>query len=61
MTQSQVEYILAVDKFRSFSRAADACFVTQSTLSTMVAKFEQQTGVVIFDRKTKPHHRDGER
>ena len=54
MTRSQIQYILAVDRMRNFSKAADECFVTQSTLSAMVAKFEQQIGVVIFDRKSKP-------
>ncbi len=54
MTQSQIEYILAVDKYRNFSKAADACFVTQSTLSALVAKFENQHGVVLFNRKSKP-------
>ena len=54
MTQSQIEYILAVDKYRSFSKAAEACFVTQSTLSALVAKFENQHGVVLFNRKSKP-------
>ena len=54
MTRSQLEYILALDKTRSFSKAADSCFVTQSTLSAMVAKFEKQINITIFDRKTKP-------
>ncbi len=54
MTRSQIEYILAVAQLRSFSKAAEVCFVTQSTLSSIVAKFEQQTGIVLFDRKTKP-------
>lgn len=54
MTKSQIEYILAVERCRSFSKAADSCFVTQSTLSTIIAKFEQQTDIKLFDRKTKP-------
>lgn len=54
MNERQVEYILAVDKHRSFGKAADACFITQSTLSTMIGKFEKQRGVVIFNRKSKP-------
>ena len=54
MTRSQIEYILALEATRNFSRAADTCYVTQSTLSAMVAKFEQQVGVEVFDRKTKP-------
>ena len=54
MTRSQVDYILALDKYKSFGKAADACFVTQSTLSTMVGKFEKQIGFTLFNRKTKP-------
>ncbi len=54
MTRSQLEYILAVDKIKSFSKAAEQCFVTQSTLSALVAKFEQQIGIQLFDRKTHP-------
>lgn len=54
MTKSQIKYILAVNKVKSFSKAANECFVTQSTLSALVAKFEQQTGILLFDRKTKP-------
>ncbi len=54
MTRSQITYILSLEKNKSFSKAAKACFVTQSTLSAMVAKFEQQAGIIIFDRKTKP-------
>jgi LysR family hydrogen peroxide-inducible transcriptional activator len=54
MNRSQIEYILAVAKWRSFGKAADACFVTQSTLSAMVAKVEQQIGIQIFNRTTRP-------
>lgn len=54
MTKSQIEYILAVAKWRNFGKAADACFISQSTLSAMVAKFEAQIGVEIFNRKTRP-------
>lgn len=54
MTRSQLEYILAVDRTRSFSKAAAACFVTQSTLSAMVGKFEKRHKITIFNRKSKP-------
>lgn len=54
MTKSQIEYILAVSKLRNFGAAANSCFVTQSTLSAMVAKAEEQMGVDIFNRKTRP-------
>lgn len=54
MTKTQIEYILALAKLKNFGQAADACFISQSTLSAMVAKFEEQSGVEIFNRKTRP-------
>jgi LysR family transcriptional regulator, hydrogen peroxide-inducible genes activator len=54
MTFQQIKYILAVAKFKHFETAAESCFVTQSTLSTMINKFEQEVGIYIFNRKTKP-------
>ena len=54
MTRTQIEYILTLAKLKNFGQAADACFITQSTLSAMVAKFENQIDIAIFDRKTRP-------
>lgn len=54
MTRNQIEYILALARLKNFGKAADECFITQSTLSAMVAKFEQQIDVIIFNRKTRP-------
>lgn len=54
MTLQQMEYVIAVDKYRHFVRAAEACFVTQSTLSSMLQKLEQELDVEIFDRTKHP-------
>jgi LysR family hydrogen peroxide-inducible transcriptional activator len=54
MNLQQIEYIVALDKFKSFSKAAEACFITQATLSTMVKKLEEELDMVIFDRKANP-------
>lgn len=54
MNIQQFHYILAVEKYKHFETAAEKCFVTQSTLSTMISKFESEIGIQIFDRKTKP-------
>jgi LysR family hydrogen peroxide-inducible transcriptional activator len=54
MTITQLNYIIAVDTYRHFGRAADACFVTQPTLSMQIQKLEDQLGVLIFDRSTTP-------
>ena len=42
MTLQQLEYILAVDQFRHFAKAAEHCRVTQPTLSAMIQKLEDE-------------------
>lgn len=54
MTLTQLEYIVAVDTYRSFVTAAEKCFVTQPTLSMQVQKLEDTLGVKIFDRSKQP-------
>lgn len=50
MTLQQLQYIIAVDRFHSFAKAADHCGITQPTLSKMIAKLEEELDVRIFDR-----------
>ena len=54
MTITQLEYVLAVDKYRHFGKAAKACNVTQPTLSMQLQKAEEEMGVIIFDRSKNP-------
>lgn len=54
MNIQQLEYIIAVDNFRHFAKAAEASFVTQPTLSMMTQKLEDELGVKIFDRSQLP-------
>jgi LysR family hydrogen peroxide-inducible transcriptional activator len=54
MNIQQLEYIIALDKLKNFSKAAEACFITQATLSTMIKRLEQELDITIFDRKTTP-------
>ncbi len=54
MTLIQLDYIIAVDNYRHFAKAADACFVTQPTLSMQIQKLEDQLGVILFDRSKHP-------
>lgn len=54
MNIQQFQYILAVVDSKNFEEAAERCFITQSTLSTMIGKFEYEIGIKIFNRKTKP-------
>lgn len=54
MNLQQLEYIVAVDDLKSFTRAAERCNVTQATLSAMIKKLEIELDTVIFDRKSTP-------
>ena len=54
MTLIQLEYIVALDSYRSFVLAAERCHVTQPTLSMQVQKLEETLGVKIFDRSKQP-------
>ena len=54
MTITQLKYTLAVAEHGNFTTASDKCFVTQPTLSMQVQKLEEELGVIIFNRSTKP-------
>jgi LysR family hydrogen peroxide-inducible transcriptional activator len=54
MNIQQLEYILAVDQYRHFAKAAEHCHVTQPTLSMMIQKLEDELETRIFDRSTLP-------
>jgi LysR family hydrogen peroxide-inducible transcriptional activator len=54
MTLIQLEYIVALDRYRHFAAAATNCFVTQPTLSMQVHKLEEELGIKIFDRSKQP-------
>ena len=54
MTITQLEYIVAVHTYKSFSVAANHCFVTQPTLSMQIQKLEEELGVILFDRSKNP-------
>ena len=50
MNLSELRYIVALARERHFGRAADACFVSQPTLSVAVKKLEDELGVQLFER-----------
>lgn len=54
MTLTQLQYIVALDTYRHFAKAADACHVTQPTLSMQIQKLEDELGVSLFDRNQHP-------
>ena len=54
MTIIQLEYFLAVAKWQSFSVASERCFVTQPSLSMQIKNLENELGLVLIDRSSKP-------
>ena len=54
MNIQQFQYVLALAEHRHFETASEKCFVSQSTLSTMILKPEAELGIVVFDRPLKP-------
>lgn len=53
MTLQELRYIVALADSGHFGKAAEACFVTQSTLSTQLRKLEDGLGLILFDRSLK--------
>jgi LysR family hydrogen peroxide-inducible transcriptional activator len=50
MTLNELRYAVAVARERHFGRAAEACFVSQPTLSVAVRKLEDELGLSLFER-----------
>lgn len=53
-TISQLTYVVAVDRLRHFGKAAEACHVSQPSLSMQIQKIEEKFDLLLFDRKKKP-------
>lgn len=54
MTLTQLNYVIAIDKYKNFGVAAQHCNVTQPTLSMQIQKLEDELGVILFDRAEQP-------
>jgi LysR family hydrogen peroxide-inducible transcriptional activator len=52
MTLTEFRYIVAVARERHFGHAAEACFVSQPTLSVAIRKLEGELGVALFERSS---------
>lgn len=52
MTLTELRYIVSLASTRHFGRAAEACFVSQPTLSVAIRKLEDELGVTLFERGT---------
>jgi LysR family hydrogen peroxide-inducible transcriptional activator len=50
MTLTELRYIIAVAREQHFGRSAEACHVSQPTLSVAIKKLEEELGVTIFER-----------
>lgn len=53
MNLRDLRYLVAVAEHRHFGRAAEACFVSQPTLSTQLKKLEETLGVMLIERTNR--------
>ncbi|MBP7339906.1 LysR substrate-binding domain-containing protein [Niveispirillum sp.] len=53
MNLRDLRYVIAVDDHRHFGRAAEACHVSQPTLSGQIRKLEEMLGITLFERTNK--------
>jgi LysR family hydrogen peroxide-inducible transcriptional activator len=53
MNLQELRYFAAVVEFRHFGRAAEACHVSQPTLSSQIRKLEEELGVTLLERTNK--------
>ena len=51
MHYNQIEYFLAIVKHGGFSKAADAIFISQSSLSKQIKALEEELGTELFNRR----------
>lgn len=56
MTLRELRYLTALADHGHFGRAAEACHISQPTLSTQLKKLENELGVVLFERTNKALH-----
>ena len=53
MTLQDLRYLVTLAETRNFARAAEACYVSQPTLSTQIKKLEDELGLTLFERTNK--------
>ena len=53
MNLRDLKYLIAVSEFKHFGKAADACFVSQPTLSMQLKKLEEFLGITLIERTNK--------
>ena len=53
MTLQDLRYVVTLAETRNFARAAEACHVSQPTLSTQIKKLEEELGLALFERTNK--------
>ena len=54
MTITQLNYVLALNKHKNFTKAAKTCKVSQPSLSMQIQKLEEELEISLFDRSKKP-------
>ena len=54
MNTNQLRYFVAAAECRSFTKAADKCYITQTAINQQIRALEDSLGVPLFDRSSRP-------
>ena len=54
MNLNQLKYFIAVAEYRSFTKAAEQYFLTQTAITQQIQRLEDAVGAQLIDRKTRP-------
>jgi len=49
----QMQYVVAVAKYRNFTLAAESCYISQPSLSQQISNLEKELGIKLFNRTTR--------
>ncbi|MEM7550958.1 MAG: LysR substrate-binding domain-containing protein [Bacteroidota bacterium] len=52
--RAQIQYLLAIDRFRSIMKASEHCHISQPSLSMQLKNIEESLGLILFDRTKQP-------
>ena len=53
MNIRDLEYLVALSEYKHFRKAADACHVSQPTLSGQIRKLEDELGILLLERTSR--------
>lgn len=61
MNINQLKYFISVAEYRSFTKAANQFYISQTAITQQIQALEESMGVTLIDRSPPPHYADPSR